>query len=75
MILNWEFVLRKMFLDPPPHFFSSTTCDYETSTTHFPVSFGPIFQIVWWNFFRPFFPLSVTFDHLKIIRVPHLDEK
>ena len=23
----------------------STTCDVETSTTHFPVSFGPIFQI------------------------------
>ena len=40
----------------PQSVFESTTCDVETYTTHFPVPFGPIFKILFFEiFFNLFF--------------------
>jgi hypothetical protein len=39
----------------------STTCDETTSTTHFPVPFGPIFQIFFLKISLTFFSAPVNF--------------
>ena len=41
--------------------YESTTCDVETTTAHFPVPFGPIFQIFVLKFFSTFFSRSGNF--------------
>ena len=50
----------------------STTWDVKTSTTHFPVPFGPIFQIF---FFEIFFDLFFTAGNFLTVRDPPYGEK
>ena len=49
----------------------NTKCDDKTSTTHFLVPFGPIFQIFFLWFFLPFLSMSGNF---LTIRNPHYGE-
>ena len=51
----------------------STTCDETTSTTHFPVPFGPIFRIFFLKFFFTFFFFAL--GYFLTVRDPPYGEK
>ena len=53
------------FMEPAVH--KSTTCDAATFTTHFPVPFGPIFQIFLLKFFFNLFSKSGNFLTLRVM--------